>query len=74
MVIARRFLSGDYLDLEKPSDQQVFSSDIEFALRQFEGPLIIDEDQTIPEIFAKGIHAVNIEKFLRNRISKNSKL
>jgi predicted AAA+ superfamily ATPase len=50
-TLARYFLTGDYLDLEKPSDQQVFSDDIEFALRQFDGPLIIDEAQTLPDIF-----------------------
>ena len=50
-TLARYFLSGHYLDLEKPSDQQIFSSDIEFALRQFDGSLLIDEAQTIPEIF-----------------------
>ncbi len=47
-TLARYFLSGHYLDLEKPSDQQIFSSDIEFALRQFDGSLLIDEAQTIP--------------------------
>jgi predicted AAA+ superfamily ATPase len=50
-TLARSFLAGEYLDLEKPSDQQIFSDDIEFGLRQFGGPLIIDEAQTLPAIF-----------------------
>jgi hypothetical protein len=32
-----------YFDLEKPSDLQVFTGDIEYALRQLKGPLILDE-------------------------------
>jgi predicted AAA+ superfamily ATPase len=48
---ARAFLKGEYFDLEKPSDLQVFHGDPEFALRRFHGPVIIDEAQTLPEIF-----------------------
>ncbi len=50
-TLARNFLEGEYFDLEKPSDQQVFLGDVELALRRFQGPLIIDEAQTVPEIF-----------------------
>jgi hypothetical protein len=50
-TLARHFFSGRYFDLEKPSDLQVFSGDIEYALRQLAGPLIIDEAQTLPALF-----------------------
>ena len=50
-TLAKHFLEGEYFDLERPSDQQVFADDIEFALRRFEPPLIIDEAQTLPELF-----------------------
>jgi len=50
-TLARHFLTGEYFDLERPSDQQVFVNDIEFALQRFETPLIIDEAQTLPDLF-----------------------
>ncbi|MGD8706734.1 MAG: ATP-binding protein [Syntrophobacterales bacterium] len=50
-TLAKHFLEGEYFDLERPSDQQVFVDDIEFALRRFETPLIIDEAQPLPELF-----------------------
>jgi len=50
-TLARHFVDGRYFDLEKPSDLQVFSGDIEYALRQFKGPLILDEAQTLPALF-----------------------
>ena len=50
-TLAKHFLEGEYFDLERPSDQQVFVDDIEFALKRFEPPLIIDEAQTLPELF-----------------------
>lgn len=50
-TLARHFLEGEYFDLERPSDQQVFIDNIEFALRRLETPLIIDEAQTLPELF-----------------------
>jgi predicted AAA+ superfamily ATPase len=50
-TLAKHFLTGEYFDLERPSDQQVFIDDIEFALGRFETPLIIDEAQTLPELF-----------------------
>jgi predicted AAA+ superfamily ATPase len=50
-TLARHFVSGRYFDLEKPSDLQVFAGDVEYALRQLQGPLIIDEAQTLPALF-----------------------
>lgn len=50
-TLARSFIGGDYFDLERPSDRQVFADDIEYALRQFRRPIIIDEAQEIPELF-----------------------
>jgi predicted AAA+ superfamily ATPase len=50
-TLARHFIAGRYFDLEKPSDLQVFTGDIEYALRQLKGPLILDEAQTLPELF-----------------------
>jgi len=50
-TLARHFLKGEYFDLEKPSDLQIFLGDIELALRRFDGPLIIDEAQTLPDLF-----------------------
>jgi uncharacterized protein len=50
-TLARHFLEGEYFDLEKPSDLQVFIGDMELALRRFEEPLIIDEAQTLPGLF-----------------------
>lgn len=50
-TLARHFVSGRYFDLEKPSDRQVFTGDIEYALRQLQRPLILDEAQTLPELF-----------------------
>jgi uncharacterized protein len=50
-TLAKGFLRGEYFDLEKPSDLQVFTGDVELSLSRFEGPLIIDEAQTLPEIF-----------------------
>jgi uncharacterized protein len=50
-TLARHFVDGRYFDLEKPSDAQVFAADIEYALRQFKGTLILDEAQTLPPLF-----------------------
>lgn len=50
-TLARHFIDARYFDLEKPSDLQVFSGDIEYALRQLKGPLILDEAQTLPQLF-----------------------
>ena len=50
-TLAKHFLKGEYIDLEKPSDLQLFLGDIELSLSRFKGPLIIDEAQTLPELF-----------------------
>ncbi|MHB8765171.1 MAG: AAA family ATPase [Deferrisomatales bacterium] len=50
-TLAKASLSGEYFDLEKPSDLQVFAGDPELALRRFPGPLLIDEAQTLPQLF-----------------------
>jgi len=50
-TLARHFLRGEYFDLEKPSDRQVFAGDAELALRRFPGPCILDEAQVLPELF-----------------------
>jgi len=50
-TLARYFLKGEYFDLEKPSDLQIFLGDIELALRRFDGPLIIDEAHILPDLF-----------------------
>jgi uncharacterized protein len=51
-TLARHFVDGRYFDLEKPSDLQVFSGDIEFALRRLKGTLILDEAQSLPALFS----------------------
>lgn len=51
-TLARETITGTYFDLEKPSDHQVFAGDIQLALSRFPGPLIIDEAQRLPELFA----------------------
>lgn len=50
-TLAKYSLKGEYFDLEKPSDQQVFINDPEFALQRLDGPVIIDEAQILPELF-----------------------
>jgi predicted AAA+ superfamily ATPase len=50
-TLVRHFVDGRYFDLEKPSDLQVFSGDIEYALQKLQGPLILDEAQTLPALF-----------------------
>lgn len=50
-TLARHVVDGRYFDLEKPSDLQIFTGDIEYALRQLKGPLILDEAQTLPPLF-----------------------
>lgn len=51
-TLVKHFLTGDYFDLEKPSDRQVFEGDVELALRRFAGPLVIDEAQVLPSLFS----------------------
>jgi len=50
-TLAKEFLAGEYFDLEKPSDRQVFAGDAELAFRHFTGPCILDEAQVLPELF-----------------------
>ncbi len=50
-TLAKHFLTGAYFDLEKPSDLQIFMGDIELSLQRVKGPMIIDEAQTLPELF-----------------------
>ena len=50
-TLAKHFLDAEYFDLERPADQDIFLDDIEFALNQFKHPLILDEAQTLPELF-----------------------
>ncbi|MCX7048021.1 MAG: ATP-binding protein [Candidatus Sumerlaeota bacterium] len=51
-TLARHSITGSYFDLEKPSDYQFFSADIELALRQMKGKIILDEAQALPNIFS----------------------
>jgi hypothetical protein len=46
-TLAKHFVRGRYFDLEKPSDVQVFAGDIEFALRRFSEPVILDEARVL---------------------------
>ena len=50
-TLTRHFIQGEYYDLEKPSDLQVFLADIELALKSIPKPLIIDEAQQLPLLF-----------------------
>ena len=51
-TLARHFLQGNYFDLERPSDYQVFAGDLELALGRLDEPLILDEAQTVPQLFS----------------------
>lgn len=50
-TLMRHFIDARYFDLERPSDLQVFSGDIEYALQSLKEPLILDEAQTLPGLF-----------------------
>ncbi|HJS89085.1 MAG TPA: ATP-binding protein [Steroidobacteraceae bacterium] len=50
-TLVRHFVDAKYFDLERPSDSQVFASDVEYALQRLKGPLILDEAQTLPALF-----------------------
>jgi predicted AAA+ superfamily ATPase len=50
-TLMRHFVDARYFDLERPSDLQVFSGDIEYALQNLREPLILDEAQTLPALF-----------------------
>ncbi len=51
-TLVRHFVDARYFDLERPSDLQVFSGDIEYALQNLKEPLILDEAQTLPALFS----------------------
>jgi predicted AAA+ superfamily ATPase len=51
-TLMRHSFSGDYFDLERPSDRDVFAGDIEYALSRLNAPLIFDEAQCLPELFS----------------------
>lgn len=51
-TLARHSIEGTYFDLERPSDYQVFAADPELALSRIGGPLVLDEAQRIPALFA----------------------
>ena len=51
-TLAKSLVKGRYFDFEKPSDLQVFSGDIEYALRALAGSvLVLDEAQVLPPLF-----------------------
>lgn len=50
-TLVKNFIKGEYYDLEKPSDIQVFLPNAEYGLSKAKKPLIIDEVQHLPEIF-----------------------
>ena len=50
-TLVRHFVDARYFDLERPSDLQVFSGDIEYALQNLKEPLILDEAQVLPALF-----------------------
>ncbi|MHB8722835.1 MAG: ATP-binding protein, partial [Steroidobacteraceae bacterium] len=50
-TLVRHFVDARYFDLERPSDLQIFSGDIEYALQNLKEPLILDEAQTLPALY-----------------------
>ena len=50
-TLARSIGPGRYLDMELPSDRQLLSGDMEYTLRTLPAPVVIDEAQTVPELF-----------------------
>jgi len=51
-TLARNSIRGDYFDLERPSDYNLFAQDPELALQRLPGPLILDEAQLCPALFS----------------------
>lgn len=51
-TLAKGCLKGSYFDLERPSDYAVFADDPELALNRLGTPLILDEAQELPKLFA----------------------
>ncbi len=66
-TLARHFLDGNYFDLERPSDYQVFAGDIELALSRLDEPLILDEAQTLPQLFSVLRSAIDQRRNRRGR-------
>jgi uncharacterized protein len=50
-TLVRHYLDAAYLDLERPSDMQLFAADVEYGLRELRTPVILDEAQTLPALF-----------------------
>jgi predicted AAA+ superfamily ATPase len=50
-TLVRHFVDARYFDLERPSDLQIFSGDIEYALQNLKEPIILDEAQALPALF-----------------------
>ncbi len=51
-TLMRHFVPGNYFDLERPSDYDVFADDVEFALGRLDEPLVFDEAQRLPQLFS----------------------
>jgi uncharacterized protein len=58
---------GEYFDLEKPSDLQIFIHDIELTLRRFSQAVIIDEAQTTPQLFPVLRSMIDEKRFKNGR-------
>ena len=50
-TLARYAVEGSYFDLELPSHYQAFAADPEIALRGVAKPVVLDEAQSLPELF-----------------------
>lgn len=57
-----------YFDLERPSDYARVSSDIEFFLKHYGDDCIIDEAQTLPELFPALRHHIDNMRGKKGRI------
>ena len=50
-TLVRGTVRGDYYDLERPSNLQIFLGDPELALKDRKCPVILDEAQALPSLF-----------------------
>ena len=66
-TLLKNLFKENYFDLEKPSDYQVFASDPELAFNQLPEPLILDEAQTLPEIFSVLRSIIDEQRHLKGR-------
>lgn len=67
-TLAKVLVKGRYFDFERPSDLQVFSNDIEFALQQLSGSaLILDEAQVLPPLFPVLRAVIDLNRRSRGR-------